>query len=154
MLLRVPFRLMRRDEPAPAAAVLLTSDDPVRLLGACARLADPLVFPVAGGFLILAESIPAAVPHAIRLRRLCENGFLPVDADLVPALTQAEAVDLTAARGLVFLPDRDPLAFDPSHPLRPAALLPIPKPRRHYWEPFPARPPPADQLTGLTRVPP
>src|SRR5262245_31192986 len=151
MSLRVPFRLLRRDEPAPAAAVLLASDDPAALLAACSGLSDPLVFPVAGGFLIVADSIPLAIRHAIRLRRLCENGFLPVDADLSPALLPGEAVDLTARRGLVFLPGRQSLGFDSHRPLRPAAFLAVPTPRRDDWEPFPAGNPPAEQLTRITR---
>jgi tetratricopeptide (TPR) repeat protein len=152
MSLRLPFRLFRRDDPAPAAAILLASDDPAALLAACARLADPLVFPVAGGFLVVAESAPPGVPGAVRLRRLSENCFLPVDADLVPALLPAEAVELTARRGLVFLPNRAPLAFDATRPLRPAAFLAVPRPRRDDWEPFPEGNPPADRLTAITRV--
>src|SRR5262245_46554809 len=146
MALRVPIRLLRRDEPAPPAAVLIESDDPVALLAACAALPEPLVFHVAGGFLIVADSIPIAVPKAIRLRRLCENGFLPVDADLSPAQLPAEAVDLTARRGLVFLPGRPPLAFDSARPLKPAAFLAVPTPKRDQWHPFPAGSPPADRL--------
>src|SRR5262245_24785017 len=152
MVLHVPFRLLRRDDPAAPAAVLLASDDPADLLAACARLPEPLVFPVAGGFLVVADAISVPIPHATRLRRLSENCYLPVDADLVPALSRAEAVDLTARRGLVFLPARDPLAFDPGHPLRPAAFLAVAKPRRDDWEPFPVGNPPARTLTGITRV--
>jgi tetratricopeptide (TPR) repeat protein len=149
---RVPFRLHRRPGPAPAAAVLLGSDDPAALLAACAHLSDPIVFPVAGGFLVVAESIPAGVPGAVRLRRLSENAYLPADADLVPALWPAEVVDLTARRGLVFLPHQNPLAFDPARPLRPAAFLAVPKPARADWEPFPAGSPLAASLTAITRV--
>jgi len=152
MALRIPFRLLRRAEPALAVAVLLESDDPATLLAACAGLPEPLVFPVAGGFLIVADSIPAAIPDAIRLRRLCENGYIPVDADLSPALLPAEVVDLTSRRGLVLLPGRPPLAFDSNRPFKPAAFLAVPTPHRADWEPFPAGSPPADRLTGITRV--
>jgi tetratricopeptide (TPR) repeat protein len=148
---RVPFHLRRRPHPAPAAALLLAGDDPAALLAACARLAHPIVFPVAGGFLLVADAIPEVVPHAVRLRRLSENGYLPADADLVPTLRPAEAVDLTSGRGLVFLPARDPVTFDAARPLRPAAFLAVPKPRRADWEPFPAGHPPADRLTSLVR---
>lgn len=151
MAVRVPFHLRRRPEPAPAVALLLHGDDPAGVLSACARLAHPLVFPVAGGFLLVADAIPEAIPNAVRLRRLAENLYLPADADLVPALRPAEAADLTAGRGLVFRPNRDPLAFDPAHPLKPAAFLAVPKPRRDDWEPFPAGNPPADRLTALVR---
>src|SRR5205823_483807 len=101
---------------------LLAGDDPAGVLAACGRLADPLVFPVAGGFLLVADAVPPGVPHAVRLRRLSENFYLPADADLVPALRPPEAVDLTAGRGLVVLPNRDPLAFDPARPHKPSAF--------------------------------
>jgi tetratricopeptide (TPR) repeat protein len=148
---RVPFHLRRRAEPAPAAALLLLGDDPAALLAACARLDDPLVFPVADGFLLVADAIPAVVPSAVRLRRLSENCLLPVDAELVPALRSAEALDLTANRGLVFLPNREPLVFDTMSPLKPAAFLAVRKPRRDDWEPFPAGKLLADRLTALVR---
>lgn len=151
MPVRVPFHLRRRPDPAAVAALLLGSDDPAVLLAACARLAEPTVFPVRGGFLVVADDVPAGC-GGIRLRRLSENCYLPADADLVPALLPAEAIDLTARRGLVCLPGRDPLAFDPGRPLPPAAFLAVPKPRRDDWEPFPAGRPPADRLTAITRV--
>jgi|SRR5262245_14066880 len=152
MPVRVPFRLLRRLDLAPAAGLLLPSPDPAALLAACARLVDPVVFPVAGGFLIVADAIPVGVPNATRLRRLSENLYLPIDADLIPALMPAEAVELTARRGLVFVPNRDALAFDATRPLRPAAFLAVPTPRREHWEPFPAGDPPADRLTAITRI--
>ncbi|HEX3147969.1 MAG TPA: tetratricopeptide repeat protein [Gemmataceae bacterium] len=148
---RVPFHLRRRAEPAPAVALLLLSDNPAALLAACARLTDPLVCPVANGFILVADSIPEVVPATIRLRRLSENCLLPTDADLVPALRPAEAVDLTAKNGLVFLPNREPLLFDATSPLKPAAFLAVRKPRRDDWEPFPVGNPPADRLTALVR---
>ncbi|HKB05269.1 MAG TPA: tetratricopeptide repeat protein, partial [Gemmataceae bacterium] len=106
------------------------------------------------GFLVVADSIPAGVPSALRLRRLSENCFLPVDADLVPSLLPAEVVDLTSRRGLVFLPNRTPLAFDANKPFKPAAFLAVSKPRRDDWEPLPTGNPPAEQLTAITRVMP
>jgi hypothetical protein len=149
--LRVPFHLFRRDKPAPAVGLLLESDDPADLLAACARLDDPLIFPVAGGFLIVADSA-SPVPNAARLRRLSENCYLPADADLVPALLPAEAVDLTVTRGLVFRPNRPPLAFEPANPFRPAAFLMVKKPRLDDWEPFPEGPKIADRLLAITRI--
>lgn len=151
MAVRVPFHLLSRDQPAPAVALLLESEDPAGLLAACAQLDDPVVFSVAGGFLVVADSV-APVPNAVRLRRLSENCYLPADADLVPALLPAEAVDLTAKRGLIFRPNRPPLAFDPANPLRPAAFLAVKKPRREDWEPFPDGPKVADRLLAITLV--
>src|SRR5262249_18929519 len=103
-------------------------------------------------FVAAAPRTPAPMAHAPRLRRLSENCYLPIDADLVPALSRAEAVDLTARRGLAFLHGRDPLAFDPARPLKRAAFLAVARPRRDDWEPFPAGNPPAEMLTGVTRV--
>jgi tetratricopeptide (TPR) repeat protein len=149
--LRVPFHLLRRDEPALAVGFLLESDSPAALLAACVHFDSPLVFPVAGGFLIVADSVPA-IATGIRLRRLSENCFAPADADLVPALLPAEAVDLTAKRGLVFRPNRPPLAFDPIRPMKPSAYLAIPKLRRVDWSSFPIGRSIADRLTTLTRA--
>jgi hypothetical protein len=148
---RVPFHLLRRTEPAPAVGLLLESEDPADLLAACARLDDPMVFTVAGGFLVVADSVTPA-PNAVRLRRLSENCYLPADADLVPALHPAEAVDLTANRGLIFRPNRPPLAFDPANPHRPAVFLAVRKPRRDDWEPFPEGQKIADRLLAITRI--
>ena len=88
----------------------------------------------------------------MRLRRLSENCYLPADADLIPALLPAEAMDLSAHRGLVFRPHRAPLAFDPAKSQRPAAFLAVRKPRREDWEPFPAGRPLAESLTTLTLI--
>ncbi len=149
--IRVPFHLHRRVEPTPAVGLLLETDDPAALLAVCARLDDPLVFSVAGGFLVVADSVPN-IPNAMRLRRLAENCFLPADAELIPTLLPAEATDLTARRGIVFRPHRAPLAFDPAKPRRPAAFLAVRKPRREDWEPFPTGRLLADRLTTLTLV--
>src|SRR5262249_42108481 len=104
MPVHVNFRLRRRPDPAPGTALLVSTSDPHVLLAACARLTDPLVFLVTGGFLVVADGVPAGIPNATRLRRLSENLYLPVDADLVPALLPAQAVDPTARPRVVFLP--------------------------------------------------
>jgi MoxR-vWA-beta-propeller ternary system domain bpX3 len=151
VVVRVSFHLRRRAEPAPADALLLASGDPAGLIAACARLSSPIVFPLPGGFLVLADAIREAVPHAIRLRRLSENCYLPADADLIPAIRPPEIVDLTSGRGLMYLPNRDPLAFDAAKPMSPAAFLAVLKPKRADWEPFPSGNPSADRLTTLVR---
>jgi tetratricopeptide (TPR) repeat protein len=128
------------------------------LLAVCGRgAADalPPVFPVAGGFVVLGEKAPTPLPpRAVRLRRLSENCYLPVDADLVPELLPEEAIDLTRRRGLVFLPDGRCLAFRPDEPLPAEALLRVPVPRREEWRPFPDGPGLAERLTVITRVVP
>ena len=95
---KVAFHLRRRAEAAPAAALLLLSHDTAKLLQVCERLgADPLppVYRVADGFLIkLAGPIAGPVGGVVRLRCLADNLYLPIDADLVPALLPEEAADL------------------------------------------------------------
>ena len=65
-------------------------------MGCCSKLPKPLSEPVGG---------------VIRLRQLADNRFLPVDADLIPALLPDEAKALVLRRGLVFLPGGRVLEF-------------------------------------------
>ena len=87
---KIAFHLRRRPESAPATALLLLSHDPAKLLHLCVRLGhDPLprLYRVADGFLVkLAQPMSAAVGGVLRLRCIANNLYLPVDADLVPAL--------------------------------------------------------------------
>jgi tetratricopeptide (TPR) repeat protein len=148
---RVPFRLRHRPTPAPAAGLWLASADPRHLAGLCARLSGawPEVYALADGLLIVTDEPPAAgLPRTVRLRRLAGHLYLPADADLVPALHPAEAVDLTGGRGLVFLPGRV-LAFDPSRPLAVAEVVAPSAVRRGTWERFPPRPERADRLVAI-----
>jgi tetratricopeptide (TPR) repeat protein len=158
MPVRVPFHLLRRDEADACAGLLLLSTELPDLLDLCGRVGtDPLppIFPVADGFLIVPEAIPATLPpRTLRLRRIVENLFVPVDADLVPALHADEAADLTRKRALVFLPHDRCLAFDPNRALDAVAILKIPQPKREKWQPFPEGEPLADRLTTITRVEP
>ena len=114
--MKVAFHLRRRPEPEPASAVLLETDRVEAVLDLAARLGpdrSPPIHRVAGGFLVkLGEGVePPAGP--IRLRRLAENLYLPVDADLVPALLDDEAAGLTRDRGLIFLPGGRVLGLRP-----------------------------------------
>jgi tetratricopeptide (TPR) repeat protein len=158
MTVRVPFHLMRREKTEQCTALLLLSTDVRELLSLSGRVgADPLpsLFPVAGGFLVILDEAPSVVPpKTIRLRRLSENCYLPVDADLVPALFPDEVVELTRQRGLVFLPGQECLAFDPDRPLSAVSLLKVPIPKREAWQPFPDGPEFADRLTAVTRIVP
>jgi hypothetical protein len=140
--MRVPFRLRRIPAREPAVALLLPSHDVEELLALCARLgADPLprLYHTAAGFLLkLAQPTSTAYPGAVRLRSLSENLFLPVDAELVPALLDDEARGLARQRGLVFLPGGRVLGFSVEEPLPLSALL-VPGPRvRRDWQPLPA----------------
>ncbi|RUL85749.1 tetratricopeptide repeat protein, partial [Tautonia sociabilis] len=161
--IRLPLSLRRRSEPAPAEAFLLPGG------GAAAALAllggpageDALVFEVAGGLLVAGgggEGGPSArprpnspaAPGAIRLRRLGASLFLPVDADLVPALLPDEVEGLTRDRGLVVLPGGSVLMFDPSRPLPIPLLLASDPLDAPPWEAPPPGPSRADRLVEVT----
>jgi hypothetical protein len=152
--MKVPFRLRRLPEPAPATALLVPGYRAEELLRLCVRLGhDPLpaVYPVADGFLVeLPRPTAAAVPGALRLRSLAPRLFLPVDADLVPALLPDEATGLTGQRGLVFLPRGRVLEFLPDKPLPVSALVTAAQPARHPWQALPEPPPLAERITEFT----
>lgn len=149
--MEVPFRLVRRETPAPADAALVFAAGFDRL-AAVVRRDVPAVFPVRGGFLLVGPGDPP--PGAVRLRRLRGDLLVPADADLVPALLPDEAVALTRNRGLVFLPGGTVLSFDPARPLAVADWLRPVAIRRDEWEPFPPRPVSVDRLTAIERSAP
>jgi tetratricopeptide (TPR) repeat protein len=151
--MNVPFRLRKRGAPASATALLLWGDDTTELLSLLSSLrADPLppVFPVAGGYLVkLAHSTDRAFAGVTRLRRLSDDLFLPVDADLLPTLFDDETAALVRARGLVFLPGGDVLGYDPARPLALRSLVTIPAVRRRTWHAPPLPPERANRLLEL-----
>jgi tetratricopeptide (TPR) repeat protein len=151
--MKVAFHLRRRPEPGLASAVLLETDRVEALLDFAARLArhrSPTVHRVAGGFLVgLGEgSEPPVGP--IRLRNLAENLYLPVDADLVPALLDDEARGLTRRQGLVFLPGGRILGFEPGAPLELSGLVTARRLDGSAWQSFPSRPDRAERLREIT----
>lgn len=139
--MKVPFSL-RRVGTHPAQALLLLSDQAADLLALCARLRRwPAIHAVAGGFLVrLPQPSDVPQPHTIRLRALCPNLLVPVDAELSPALLADEAEALVRRRGLVFLPGGRVLSFAPETVLRPVDLLAVARLPRRPWLPLPARP--------------
>ena len=153
MTVSVPFQLRRLDRALPAAAVLLPTDSVAELLDVCKSLRHVSVFAIDSGFLLLADELPDTIPGGLKLRRLSENGYLPADAQLAPALSPAEAADLTRQRGLVFLPAGRLLEFDPEAGRRPVDFLQLPPVRRHRWQAFPDVERPADELHGI-QLPP
>src|SRR5207248_6360372 len=90
------------------------------------------------------------LPGAVRLRRLAADLFIPIDADLSPALLPDEAAALTRDRGLVVLPG-EVLAFDPANPLTVDRWLAPARVRREGWQPFPPRPDSPDRLAVIER---
>src|SRR3569833_2301590 len=99
---------MRVATAGPTSALFLPGVDASVLLGLCARLAlDPTsrVFPVDGGFVVTLPQPPSRpLAGVTRLRTLAPHIYVPVDADLVPALLDDEAMSLGRDRGMVFLP--------------------------------------------------
>jgi tetratricopeptide (TPR) repeat protein len=155
--MKVAFHLRRRPSPEPASAALLETDRVETLLDLAARIGpdrSPPIYRVPGGFLLkLAEgSEPPIGP--IRLRRLAEDLYLPVDADLVPALLDDEAQGITRDRGLIFLPGGRVLGFDPRAPLPLSSLVTADRLEATAWRPFPARPGRPERLREIALEPP
>lgn len=151
--MNVPFHLRRRPAGGPAVAALLPRRDPAALLGLCESLGlDPHghAFEVAGGYLLkLAAPTARPMPGAVRLRAAAPNLFLPVDAELVPALLDDEAAGLARDRGLVFLPDGRVLGFEPGAPLAAGALLSARRLPDRDWRPLPERPVLAERIEEI-----
>ncbi|MBP3954683.1 hypothetical protein J8F10_05220 [Gemmata sp. G18] len=156
--MEVPFRLVRREPTTnPADAFLLPAADASSIAGACARFNElPAVFAVRGGFLLVPPAPDArAVPGAIRLRRSAGDLFVPVDANLLPALLPDEATSLTRTRGLIVTAGGTVLAFDVTAPLPITDWLKPRAVRRSEWRSFPERPDRPNTLMVIERpVPP
>ncbi len=152
--MKVAVRLRRLEAAQPAAALLLLSHEPAELLALLNRLkAQPRVHHVADGFLVcLAERSGTATSYgsAIRLRKPYERLYVPVDAELVPALLDDEARGLVRDQGLVFLPNGRVLSFEASRPLNLVDLLDIGERRRGLWAPLPSAPVLADRIYKIT----
>jgi tetratricopeptide (TPR) repeat protein len=86
----------------------------------------------------------------IRLRGVGRGLFVPVDAELVPALLDDEIEGLTRGRGLVFLPGGTVLKFDPDGPLPLSRLLAVDRPDRPSWEALPSLPARADRIVEVS----
>ena len=99
--MKVALHLRRRPSPEPASAVLLETDRVEALLDLASKLLgldrSPTIHRVAGGFLLkLGEG--SSLRWADPAPSLAENLYLPVDADLVPALLDDEARGVTRDR--------------------------------------------------------
>jgi tetratricopeptide (TPR) repeat protein len=151
--MKVDYRLRRRPAGRPAVALLLTSSDARGVLDLCARLGlDPAgrVHAVSGGLLLrLDQSTEEVFAGAIRLRALAANLFLPVDAELIPALLDDEAEGLVRDRGLVFLPDGRVLGFNPRSPIAPSFLLAAARLERRPWRALPEAMPLAERIEEI-----
>lgn len=141
--MKVPLQLKRKSSLEPAVAALLLGTEPIDAFRVCARIGlDPTgrLFAVEGGFVIKLEA-PTSQPLAglVRLRRSSTDLYVPVDAELVPALLDDEAEGLVQGRALVFPPWGGVLSFDPRHPLDLRQWLKVEASPRLSWQPFPER---------------
>ncbi len=151
--MKVDFHLRRIVPIEPPCAVLLESDNVDDLLELTSKLAldrPPTIQRVDGGFLVQLGRGAEPPPGPTRLRKLAENLYLPVDAELVPALLDDEAQGLTRTRGLIFLPGNRILGFALAEPLPLSSLVQARFRRGLPWEAFPTRPDRAERLVEIT----
>lgn len=154
MALTFPFQLIPRmpreaAEPAHCEALLVPGvlemiTPKVLAALACAKpeSADQLaLYPTKHGCLIHNPAGFAQTNVAvIRLRRSSGRIFLPMDAELVPALLPDEAEALTREQGLLVLPHREPCFFHLLDELPLDTLLRTPALGRDDWSALPRTP--------------
>jgi len=153
--MRMPLTVRRGMWSEPASAFLVRSDRAADALTVLERLAAgpaglPTVLEVRGGFLLTTEEpLAEPVPGALRLREASRHLYIPVDAQIAPALLSDEAEGLVSRYGLVLLPGGEALAFDPNRPLKLSALLTIERSGRSPWDAPPTRPSRAERIVEL-----
>lgn len=156
--LEVGYRLAPRARRRLAEALLVPVGDVGRVLRLLAsETAGPAicVFGIANGFLLRGdEPIGLPVAGTIGLGRLGGNLYLPVDADLSPALLPDEVAGLTRDRGLIFLPGGRILWFDPDRPVPIAELLTVSRITRLETVRLPAVDRRADRIIEILFEPP
>ncbi len=151
--MKLPFQLRKRETVEQAEALYLEGQDVAALLRLCEQLDGetwPRIYALSTGFLVQPKRLPPRFfPGAIRLRRLAENLYLPIDADLSPALLNDEAKELTLQRGLIFLPGGRILVFSTGQALTPTAVLTACRVARRSWSSLPERPFRADRIQEI-----
>lgn len=156
-MIECPVRLRRRQDPARTEALLVFGIDPAVLASACPREQDrlPVVFTIDGGFLVVPSAGASlhAVPGTIRLRRLAGDLFVPVDADVIPALLNEEIIGLTRSQGLILLPGGAAFGFDAASPLPVQSWLVPVRLDRGDWKPFPRPQELSDRLHAIEGPP-
>ena len=151
--MNIPVTVIRAESSASSADAFLLPDGEAHRLGeAIASLrAVPRLFRIRGGLLI--EAAGPSLPGAIRLRRVAEDYFIPVDGQLSPAILSDEFPGLTRGGGVVHLASGC-FAFDPHSPIPVASWLRLPPRGIGEWEPFPALPANPDALRLIERPSP
>lgn len=159
MSISVEFSLHRRGgvdaSIERASALFVPGRDAADVWAAIARTTEEQgglarIFDIAGGFLIALERpTNGPLPGAVRLRALGEGLYVPIDAELVPALLDDELAGLTRDAGLVFLPGGRVLSFDLRAPLEMSALIALKARPRRAWTSLPAPKRLADRLVAI-----
>jgi hypothetical protein len=156
--MKAPLRLRRTSSPRSGDALLILGHDIARLLEVCKRLpteTEKSIFSIDDGFLVCSQVPPGvALPGAIRLRALAPNFYLPVDAELTPALLEDEAKDLARRQGLVALPPDKLLSFELDRPIPIDRIVRFGPIERREWQPFPTPISLADRLLEIIVEPP
>lgn len=147
--------VIRSATPAATCDAFLLPERENHRLGAVvadlAGVAEPLLFVVGGGCLIVPRAAQTfARSGLIRLRRVAEHHYIPLDAELSPALLPDELAGLTRGSGLVHLASGC-FAFDPNSPVPPERWLKLPPRRFDDWRPFPVPSAIPDSLRKIER---
>ncbi len=151
--MNIPVVIVRAESSASTADAFLLPDGEAHRLGeVIASLgAAPRLFRIRGGLLI--EAAGPSLPGAIRLRRVAEHYFIPVDGQLSPAILPDEFPGLTPSGGVVHLASGC-FAFDPQSPIPIGNWLCLPPRGTGEWEPFPSLPASPDALRLIERPSP
>ncbi|MFO0956135.1 MAG: hypothetical protein U0800_01570 [Isosphaeraceae bacterium] len=154
--MKVPIRLVRRPRSGSATAAHFPPSQARAAIEACTRLGQSpwgRIHATADGLLVkFASRVDGPIPGAVRLQALADDLFIPIDAELLPALLDDEMRGLTRDRGLVFLPGDRCLAYDPSAPVEPARLLSTASCRRNGWSALPDPGPLGDRIESVELI--
>ncbi|VTR97495.1 hypothetical protein [Tuwongella immobilis] len=150
------YTLRYREPTETALGLLLLGHSVVTLRAVLTRLGThpwPGIFRVADGFLLRpAGGTRLTIPGTIRLRVVAERLWMPIDAELLPALHPEEQSALVRSRGVIVLPGGRVLEFDPQQPILPSDLLETPPLLPSEWRPLLNLEPLPDGLTRLERL--
>ncbi|MCB9895977.1 MAG: hypothetical protein H6839_16205 [Planctomycetes bacterium] len=140
--MEVALHIQRRllHAPRECAAWYVPGRDPAAILDGLAGLGiEPLprMYRIAGGFMVRPDAPTRdAFPGGLRLAEIAEGVFVPIDAELSPALLADEVSGLTRGGGVVCLPEGF-YALDLAKPLRLSEILAPERLRRREWKPLP-----------------
>ena len=150
------LHLERTVEPRRTArAWLIDGADPARWLAEISRweMADDrlALHALPGSLLVIAPdgATPAVTPAALAFGTIADRCWLPVDAVLRPAVTDAEAGALCGDVPLIFHPSLGPLPLPRDAALRVADLLAAPALEARPWHAAPDVPRPHPRIESI-----